>query len=63
MHESNAVRRKGWIGGDEKHVQGIGAILEWDILNEGAVMGAQNSKLATGGRSEHWTQVGWIRAS
>lgn len=41
-------KRKGWIEGDDKHVQDKGAILE-EILNEGAVIGAHNSKSATVG--------------
>lgn len=33
---------RGGREGDEKHVQGKGATLREDILDEGAIIGAQN---------------------
>lgn len=41
----NFKKRKGWIEGIDKHVQGKGAILKEKILNEGAVIGGTQLKI------------------
>lgn len=42
----NSRNRKGWIEGDDKHVQDKGAILKEEILNEGAVIGGTQFKIS-----------------